>query len=257
MTSWRAGAFGLIHHAGRLVERVGRGLRYVGAGFLDPAAFRHWSERTWRDYSASEAEVMAGLTAWERAFYPRFLPDNAHLLLIGSGSGRDVIGLLALGHRVDGIDLSSAATARGREMLRRRGLEATLRTGAIEDVPIDGSYDAVVFSAGCYGYIPESRRRIAVLEKLRAALPPGGRVLLSVTFAERAGPRLALAVTALGTRLTRAGWRPEPGDTIQELRGGLYFEHYFAPGDLEREAAAGGFTLVFRDDWEGTAVLQA
>src|SRR5207247_9275829 len=159
------------------------------------------------------------LMSWESAFYGQFLKPGDQVLLVGCGTGRDLIALLKLGYRIDGLDVSAHAIALARRMLERERLAAALHTGPVEVLPLPGSFDSVIFSWFCYGYIPQTDSRIAVLSKVKARLKPGGRVLISYVVAERPPRSLPIGLTRLAARLTRSNWRPEIGDAIRPVSG--------------------------------------
>jgi len=180
-------------------------------------------------------------------------------LLVGCGTGRDMIALLELGYRVEGLDVSARAIELARRMLERRRLSPTLHVGSIEDVVPPGTFDAVIFSWFCYGYIPHRQTRIAVLRNVTPHLKPDGRVLISYVPAEGAPRSLPIRLTRLAARLTRSDWQPELGDVLGPItadRRAVRYEHQFCEGEVESEARAAGLTVVFLERGEvGTAVL--
>jgi SAM-dependent methyltransferase len=104
----------------------------------------------WEDAGARESERYVssfGLTYWEQELYPRFLRRDDRILVVGCGTGRDLVALLQRGYRAAGLDLSSGCTATARDVLAKRGLEADVFTGDIATVKLPGSFDAFVFSA--------------------------------------------------------------------------------------------------------------
>ena len=110
----------------------------------------------WHDFALDDEGIDAGLLSWERSFTEQFLPPNARILVIGCGSGRDVIAWSRQGHHVVGIDPAAAAIAAGRAALTARGLAAELLDGFFEDRPWAPAFDAVSFSYYTYCYIPDS-----------------------------------------------------------------------------------------------------
>jgi SAM-dependent methyltransferase len=261
MSRWRTVLYTLLWGAGHSLHLASRASMYLAAGTLRLRDLREAIANTWHEFFRSETSIRSGLMNWESAFYGRFLKPEDHVLLVGSGTGRDLIALLKLGYRVDGLDVSARAIALARRMLDKERLAAELSTGAIETVPLVASFDAFVFSWFCYGYIPQTSSRIAVLRKVNAHLNPGGRILISYVPAERPPRSLPIRLARLAARLTRSDWRPELGDVIGPGGGdrrAIRYEHQFQEGELDGEARAAGLTVVFheRDD-VGTAVLMA
>ena len=259
MVGWRKAPYTLLSSAAPALDLASRASMYLAAGALRLHELREAIETTWDDFSRSETAILSGLMSWESAFYARFLKPGDRVLLVGCGTGRDLIALLKLGYRIDGLDISAHAIALARRMLERERLSAELHTGPVEVLPLPGSFDAIIFSWFCYGYIPQTDSRIAVLRKVKARLKAGGRVLISYVVAERPPRPLPIGLTRLAARLTRSDWCPELGDVIGPVAGdrrAVRYEHQFQEGELESESRAAGLTVVFHRRHDvGTAVL--
>ena len=198
---------------------------------------------------------------WERNFYLRFLKPDDRVLVIGCGTGRDLLALLELGYGAEGLDVGPQCTAAAGQLLRKRGFEAPVYTGAIETITLPGRFDAFIFSWFCYSYVPQSETRVRVLRKLREHLNPGGRILVTYVPAKSAPRRLPIRLAQLVASLSRSDWRPEYGDFVQVANRGRYFVHYehqFTREGLEEEARAATLRVAFHERAdEGTAVLIA
>ncbi|MBI4638609.1 MAG: class I SAM-dependent methyltransferase [Candidatus Rokubacteria bacterium] len=257
----RRGLFLCLAGLGRAFEGGARLFSCAATGLLTLEDLRRAIRTKWRDVGAQESPeyIASGLMKWEDDFYSRFLEPGDRVFVVGCGTGRDLLVLLQRGHPADGIDLVPECTAIARRLLAKRGLGASVLTGAIETTEIGALYDAIILSWFCYGYIPESATRIAVLRKLRAALRPGGRILLS--YIPLAPPRssLPMRLAALVARVARSGWLPEAGDEVVVLPGPPYADHYahrFTREGLEAETRAAGLTVAFHEvGEEGRAVL--
>ena len=202
--------------------------------------------------------MLSGLLGLERECYARTLKPNDRILLIGSGSGRDLIALLERGHVVEGLEPSAGAVAICDTMLRRKGLTARVHVGGAETTTVAGPFDAVIFSWFAYCYILGREARVRALRHAKAALAPGGRILVSYIERSARESALRLRFGRLAARVSHTDWAPQPGDvvTIAGNSRGIHYEHHFAPGDLEDEAAAAGLTVVIdKQHDEGTALL--
>lgn len=261
MTTWRTAPFAVLWSAGRALEVGGRDLMYLAAGTLRLHDLRGAITNVWEEFGRSETAILSGLMHWEQALFDRALKPDDRILVVGCGTGRDLIGLLKLGYNAEGLDLGPRAIALARQMLERERLSTELYTGSIEDVALPGSFDVVIFSWFCYGYIPQSETRIAVLRKVAAHLKPGGRILLSYIPAERPLRSLPIRLTQLTARLAGSDWHPELGDVVGPASGSwkhVHYEHQFQDGEFEKEARAAGLAVVFHERAdEGTAVLTA
>lgn len=256
MGAWRAACFTVFERAARALELGSRGLAYVAAGFLRPEQLGRAITKRWQGFGASEGFVCSGLQPWERKLYLRHLKLDDEILVVGCGSGRDLLALLRAGYRVEGLEPAPRAVAMARATLLAQELDANVEVGRIETATLAKPYDAYVFSWYCYSYIPQRATRVAVLARVRDHLRPGGRILLSYVLCDHPPRRLPLAVTALVARLARSGWQPEPTDVFWAATPGLHFEHRFRPEEIDEEARAAGLAVAFHHwDDDGTAVL--
>jgi SAM-dependent methyltransferase len=261
MRGWRMAPYICLWAAARALELAGRAAMYVSAGVLRLHDLHGAIARTWATFGRNEDAILSGFMSWEESLYGRFLKPDDQILLIGCGTGRDLIALLKRGHRVTGLDPAPGALVLARQMLAQERLTAELLPGSIQTVPLAESFDAFIFSWYCYAYIPQADNRIAVLRKLKANLNPGGRILISYLPVVEPPHRLTIRLTQLVARLTRSDWQPELGDVLGPATGdpgAIHYEHHFTRAEFEIEARAAGLTVLFHqvtDD--GTAVLTA
>jgi SAM-dependent methyltransferase len=247
---------------GRAADRAARLLHYLGAGTLSLADLQDGIRRGWQDHYGREADVPAGLMPWEEELVARFVPSGADVLLIGCGSGRDVVALGARGCRVIGIDPSARALRTARQAVQERGVTAEFVEGFFEDVPLEGRFDAIIFSYYCYAFIPASRRRIAALRKAAALLKPGGHVIVSHSHNARRPLAILVWSARLMGALCQTDWRLEPGDLVWDSRGAARsysYRHVFEAGEVEREASAASLQPVFdcnSDDGRAVALAR-
>lgn len=261
MTLLRTGFFTALYQAGRVLERAAKLAYYAAAGSMRIEDLQRAIAREWEEAGARESERYVssfGLTYWEQELYPRFLRRDDRILVVGCGTGRDLVALLQRGYRADGLDLSPGCTATARDVLTKRGLEADLFTGDIATVKLPRAFDAFVFSAFCYSLIPQSNVRIAVLRRMKEHLTPGGRIVISYIPCDPLPSRIPIRLMQLVARLSGSDWRPEYGDIVFLASRGKrfdHFEHRFPPGEFEWEARAAGLPVLFHDPGEATAVL--
>lgn len=236
---------------GKGFDLAARTCASMAAATLRLRDIRSDTQRTWGRFHARDEEIDSGLFFWEEKLFGRFVHPGDRILVIGCGTGRDLVALGARGHRVTGVEPAAPAAALAREALRRRGVDAEIVQGYFEDVAISDVFDTIVFSYFCYGYIPESRRRIEVLRKASARLAPGGTILISyVGNPQRRRSRL-FGLMQRGARVLRSDWHPEQGDVVQPMLVGeprFHYEHIFTPGEIDAETGAAGLRLIFHDE---------
>jgi SAM-dependent methyltransferase len=253
---WRIVLFDLGQRLARGLELGARGLVCLAAGLLRRDQLARAIGQRWDDFGDSEEHVLWGLMPWEQDFYGRFLKPDDEVLIVGCGSGRDLIALLRGGYRAEGLEVAARAAAKARTMLGKAGLDTTITVGPVESTTIARPFDVYIFSWFCYSYIPQRNDRIAVLRTVSERLKSGGRVLVSYETADPPPGRLPVLLARLAGALSRSDWRPEPTDVIGPGAHGLHFEHQFRPGEIEDEAQAAGLRVIFHQVGEhGTAAL--
>ena len=174
----RAVAF-LLFHLGRTAERFARLMVYASAGTRQLTDMQKDNQQVWQAFYEGHPSHTSQLMSWEKECVDRFVRPDADVLLVGCGSGRDLVPLAGRGCRVTGIDPSENALAIAERTLRAHGLSATLIAGFFEDTPIDRTFDVVIFSYYSYSVIPMALRRIAALGKVASLLTTGGHVVIS------------------------------------------------------------------------------
>jgi len=242
--AWRWALFQVSRVLGHGLIAATRMLAYASAGLLKREQLGRAIAGRWSQWGLDERYALLGLFGWEEPFVRRFLKPDDRILIVGSGSGREVIALRRDGYNVEGLEPATAAAELSRDIMKKAGVQAPIRIGGIETVELDGQFDLFVFSWYCYSYIAHRPTRIAALRSARAHLAPGGRIILSYIIGEPIPKRLPFGAARLAARLTRAGWTPENNDVLAFEPGGLHFEHHFAPGEVEDEARAAGLKVA-------------
>jgi SAM-dependent methyltransferase len=240
-----AGSLGAL---GRALERAATASTYLSAGLLRSDALARHTAENWRRFglAQSEADVAEGLFGWERRFYARCMTPGERVLVVGCGSGRDLLALLHLGYRADGLEPVGACVELARARLAAAGLTAEVQVADVTTATLTGAYDVVLFSWFCYSYLPGRARRLGVLRTVRGHLAPGGRVVVSYVLAAPGARTLPMRLARLAARLSRSDWRPEPGDVFLRRNdsGYIHYEHRFRPDEIELEMREAGLVVT-------------
>src|SRR5207245_10964267 len=117
----------------------------LAAGTLRLHDLRGAIANAWEEFGRSEELIRSGLMPWERALYDRFLKVKDRILVVGCGTGRDLIALLKLGYRVEGLDVGPRAIALARRILETAGLSTERHTGPIAAVALPARLDVCTF----------------------------------------------------------------------------------------------------------------
>jgi len=232
----------------RSLDRIVSASTFAAAGVLSFDGLRRHMTEDWRDFGdhQSETDLTGRLFPWEHEFYTPHLRRADHVLVVGCGSGRDLVALLELGYRTDGLEPVAELAQRARERVARRGLTALVHTADIAAAVLPERHDVFILSWYCYSYIPQRSRRIAVLAKLRERMAPGGRILISYILADPPPRRALWRLASLAARVSRSDWRPEYGDVFVARHeiGRIHFEYRFTPQEIEAEADAAGLRVA-------------
>jgi SAM-dependent methyltransferase len=231
--------------AGRAAARLDSALLYISAGLCRIDDVRRRALTAWNEFLVEDDNAWTPM-AWESEAADCSCRAGDHVLVVGCGSGRDLAMLLDRGCRVTGIDPAVDALEAARARLAGRTAFVPLVTGFFEEASLSATFDVIWFSWFCYSYIPESHRRIAVLQKAAALLRPGGRVVVSLL-----GPAPRSRLWRLGRlagALSHSDWRIAAGDVFVRLpaSGTFRYEHLFNPGEADREVVAANLLVSSR-----------
>src|SRR3954470_5466931 len=136
MARLRSAIASLLFHAGRMADRISRTTVYLAAGTRRLAEMRADHTHAWDAHYARHSAHESSLLRWEEECLGRFAAPGVRVLLVGCGSGRDLLALVERGCEVTGIDPSGTGLELADRLVRARGLSAKLIHGFFEDTPI-------------------------------------------------------------------------------------------------------------------------
>ena len=171
------------------------------------------------------------------------------MLLIGCGTGRDLLALRQRGCDVTGLEQSASLAAQARMTMSRSGLATVVVATPVESYASDDVFDVVVFSPYTYSYVLGMSSRVRLLRGLRERLSPRGKVIITYPVLRPQSP-VWIFLARIGSICARSNWWPEPGDRIHSLNShppALGFEHQFLPDELAHECNSAGLH-VERDE---------
>ena len=234
-------AFSWSYRAFRFLQG---GLRALFEGFwMGLLPERAWDLISERSYGAGKEYTNrrwldSGLMFWEVLLVEQFFRSGARVLVAAAGGGREVIALAVRGFAADGFDCSSSMVAAGVAALAERGIAAKMLWAPPCEVPeLNCEYGGVIVGWNGYTYIVPRERRIAFLRKLRALVPEGAPILISVA---KRSPSRAVGWTACVANAVRICTGREPifeDGTTFEWRPRMQFRR----GALEQELQEAGF----------------
>lgn len=239
-------------HGARALQLGSTLLHSCAAATLTFAELRNDIHDRWQTFYDTHEDVLRGLKPWESELADRLAPPGSSVLIVGCGSGREILGYLERGCRVTGIDPAPRVLDVAKRVVAEHGFTAELVEGFADATTAPGRFDVVLFGWGAYGQIPEGSRRARTLRTLASQLNAGGRICIA--YDPRLRPRgIVVRASRIAGALAGSDWRAEPGDVLEwrQFGSGVPFfgyEHSFIPEDIENEAAAAGLKIVYRRD---------
>jgi SAM-dependent methyltransferase len=198
-----------------------------------------------RNYDASLAGTP--LFALDEDFVRRHCPTPGRLIDLGCGTGRLLVAMARLGHRVLGVDLSQEMLRVAAEKARAAGVEVGLLRANLTELDglADDSFDGAACLFSTLGMVVGAAQRRRVMEHVRRTLRPGGRFVLHVhnrwfNAWHREGRRWLL-------RDWLRGWAgAERGDRVMPVHQGIagLTLHLFTRREAVRLLTDAGFRVV-------------
>lgn len=232
----------------QLLLSAGKFLQALPVAVLRPGDMSEWARVCYDRNSAAwntQNNPDAGLTQDETILWEHVPTREGKLLVLGGGGGREAIFFARQGWPVTALDISEGMLAEARSVTQARGLEIETVQGdlATFDPPAQ-SFDAVWTSMFLYSLVLGRARRIAMLQRIRGALTPGGWLVVSFHFDPNA--RVGAKVDRLRRLIARLTFGNPGYQNGDILFGTLEFRHTFASeADLRAEFAASGFDVAY------------
>lgn len=117
------------------------------------------------------------------------------------GTGRVLVPLLALGHKVHGVDQSSAMLARCEEKLGAQSLPSTLFRQDVAQMNVPFRYGCAFIAGDAFGLVTDPAAAHAALERVRAHLVPPG--ILCIDCRVPGSDRQRLAAPLVEVRMAK------------------------------------------------------
>ena len=212
-------------------------------GLLDRAALHATDALYYRRMRMYHDEQynLSGFFPWEAQALERHFGGCRSVLVTSAGGGREVVSLERRGLAVAAFECNAELVQRANELLSREGFEARVALAPRDECPADvRTCDGVIIGWTSYTLMQHATTRIRFLKQLRARVPHGAPLLVSV-FARREATRYLRIVvrTANVLRVIRGRQKAELGDDLIPN-----FVHHFSEDELAAELDAAGFRLA-------------
>jgi SAM-dependent methyltransferase len=141
-----------------------------------------YPERWFEEDALSAERTQAEVDFVERSLE---LKAGSRVLDLCCGHGRHSIELARRGYEVTGVDLSARALRRAQRSAREAGLDIRWQRCDMREIGFEEEFDAVVNMFSSFGYLESDEEDRRVLERVEAALRPGGRFLIDFINRDR------------------------------------------------------------------------
>lgn len=175
------------------------------------------------------------------------LGDGARLLIVGSGSGTEMVGMgeQEPGWSFTGVDPSPSMTAVARRRLESSGLanRADLHLGHVRDLPASRPYDAATALLVMH-FVPDDGQKLALLRSISERLRPGAPLVLADLHGDETSARFSRFLAAWKLRQVALGM--EEADVEEMFREMLEVVHFVPEERIVALLREAGFHEVER-----------
>ncbi|MEO0537624.1 MAG: SAM-dependent methyltransferase [Cyanobacteria bacterium P01_A01_bin.123] len=199
-----------------------------------------------QDYNKS------GFWDWERKVLDQYFCHCKHLLVGGTGGGREVLELLKSGYSVDGFECNPSLAKFANDLIKSEGFLSEIIWVERDQCPMNHrKYDGIIVGWGAYMLIQGRTQRILFLKNLKSQIKEKSPILLSF-FHRRQDSNALKTIVAIGNVMRWILRREslELGDYLAPN-----YVHYFTKEEIANELKEGGFELeMYSTDEYGHAV---
>jgi tRNA (cmo5U34)-methyltransferase len=143
------------------------------------------------------------------------LEDRASLLIVGAGTGTEILGLGEgnPGWRFTGVDPSSDMLAIARKRVAERGFQnrVELHTGFVYELPASPPHDAATAILVMH-FLPDDGQKLDFLRSISARLKPGAPLILADLHGDETSARFAHFIATWRERQLALGMAREDVD---------------------------------------------
>ena len=205
---------------------------------------------------ASEPYNLSGLFPWETHIFNNYFQGCRRILLGGAGGGREALALSRKGIDVTSFDCNENLVLLASRLAEKEKLSIRMLHAAPSTVPhLNTSFDGFIMGWGAYMHISGSEKRIAFLNNIRQLVQKDAPLLLSF-FTRHPDSRRFRYIHRIASTirtLRRSSIPIELGDTLDDT-----LDHYFTQEELNDELYAGGFKMIYYNEYPyGHAVALA
>jgi len=139
-------------------------------GFFDAEYLRFAVDRFPAEETAAEVDLLVAALELDPA---------ARVLDLACGHGRHSVELARRGFAVTGADLSAPSLELAAARAAEAGVEVRFERADMRRIAYEAEFDAVINMFTAFGYFDDAENR-AVVERVAAALAPGGAFLIEI-----------------------------------------------------------------------------
>ena len=253
----------VAHWSGRVFEQAALLLTGMLPALLPPATLtkliRTHYDRSYDDaYTRfTNASQELPLEQWEEEVLARYHILSGKLLVLGTGIGRESIGLAKRGFHVIGLDISRSALRIGAQIARTAGVSVTFVQADFLAIPTHRAHlDYILLPSIMYSSIPSRKWRQTWLRQVISLLSPGGLAILQFIIDSDHSARRKIVSETMNLwliKLPGSNNLYQPGDTCPH---GHFLHAFQSEQELRQELAESG-VIVREVNWRGQYVVVA
>jgi 2-polyprenyl-3-methyl-5-hydroxy-6-metoxy-1,4-benzoquinol methylase len=135
------------------------------------------AKKMWDDRFNSEGFLFGTeVNTFLQEMAPKYLKENAHILCIADGEGRNSTWLAQQNHRVDAFDFSDIAIEKAKKFASSKNVEVNYVVSDCESINWEaGDYDAII---AIFIQFTNPKERSRLFKDMLLALKPGGVLIL-------------------------------------------------------------------------------
>lgn len=233
---------------GQIFIRLDRLILHVDVATRSLEDVRRSIQSYWSTFNDRPDQWNSGLLEWERPLLEHVVRPGDRVLLIGCGSGRELRAFRERGCSLVGVEPARRTLEIARQEFGEGDAVAFVE-GFVEDAALPGDFDVCWFSYFSYSYIPDRRRRVALLGRLALHLRPAGRIVVTCHCQARPRQSRAVQIGRFAGKAWSADWELADGDELVRAQPAFrlfHYQHVFDPAELMDESAAAGLVVVER-----------
>lgn len=133
-----------------------------------------------KNLAEMKEDLKIKLKHWEKGVTSNYFPQNASVLDVGCGMGREAFALYDMGFTITGVDISEKAIKEAKQFASASNRRIKFLHTNGKDLPFeDNTFDVVIIWAQTFGIMYGSKQQLSFLYECRRVLKENGIISFS------------------------------------------------------------------------------